>query len=72
FAPATMALFGGSGTVLGPVMGAIIITTAFEILFTSQLPVRLTIIGALLVLVGLFMPRGLVGLAPLRRRRPVP
>ncbi|MEM1936924.1 MAG: branched-chain amino acid ABC transporter permease [Candidatus Caldarchaeum sp.] len=72
FAPATMALFGGSGTVLGPVMGAILITTAFEILFTSQLPVRLTIIGALLVLVGLFMPRGLVGLAPLRRRRPVP
>lgn len=69
FAPATMALFGGSGTVFGPLVGALIITTSFEILFTTQLPVRLTIIGAILVVVGLFMPKGLVGLIPIRRSR---
>lgn len=69
FAPATMALFGGSGTVIGPLVGAVIITTAFEILFTTQLPIRLTVIGAILLAVGLFMPRGLVGLIPTIRRR---
>ncbi len=69
FAPATMALFGGSGTVAGPIIGAIIITTIFEILFTTQLPVRLTIMGAILVVVGLLMPRGLIGLTPRIRRR---
>lgn len=69
FAPATMALFGGSGSVLGPLIGSLVITTAFEILFTTQLPVRLTVIGLILVVVGLFMPRGLVGLLQNRRGR---
>jgi len=69
FAPATMALFGGSGTVAGPIIGAIIITTLFEILFTTQLPIRLTIIGVILMIVGLVMPRGLVGIVPRMRRR---
>jgi branched-chain amino acid transport system permease protein len=63
FAPIIMALFGGSGTLAGPILGAIIITTLFEFLFTIQVPIRLTIIGITLIIVGLLMPKGLLGLA---------
>jgi len=67
FAPATMTLFGGSGTLVGPLIGSLVINSAYELLFFSQLPIRLTIIGLLLMMVGLFMPTGITGILKSKR-----
>lgn len=68
----TMVLLGGAGTLLGPVLGTLIVILAFEYLQAfgqAQMAVYgLTIIGVLF-----FMPRGLAGLLRdvARRRGPV-
>jgi urea transport system permease protein len=55
---------GGRGTLYGPVAGAILVNYAKTYL-TGALPeVWLFALGALFVLVTLFLPRGLVGLRP--------
>lgn len=58
---------GGRGTLYGAIAGAILVNYA-KTYFTGALPdVWLFALGALFVLVTLFLPRGIVGL--LRRRR---
>lgn len=68
-----MVIGGGLGTVLGPVVGAILFTQLPEVLRFSD-EWRLVIYGAILVLLVRFLPRGLWGstTAALRRfgRRP--
>src|SRR4029453_1892705 len=55
---------GGRGTLYGAVAGAILVNYA-KTFFTAALPeVWLYALGALFVLVTLFLPRGLVGLWP--------
>jgi urea transport system permease protein len=55
---------GGRGTLYGPVAGAVLVNYAKTFL-TGALPeVWLYALGALFILVTLFLPRGLVGLRP--------
>ena len=70
-----MVLVGGKGTLIGPVIGAVFITLVDEYLRSAQ-QLRLSIFGILVILVVLFLPRGLVALpeligrvAPARRGR---
>lgn len=59
-----MVLVGGKGTLIGPVIGAIFVTLADEYLRSAQ-QLRLSLFGILVILVVLFLPRGLVGLPDL-------
>jgi branched-chain amino acid transport system permease protein len=65
------AIVGGMGTLWGPVAGALVLHVLAEAtrnLF-GQLPgINLVIYGALLVLIVMFLPRGLAGLASRKRR----
>lgn len=71
---AIIAMLGGAGTLLGPVVGAVLLTGASE-LFKDKFGERhLLIYGALIVVVVLFLPEGIVGGVQqhLRRRRKPP
>lgn len=57
----TMVLFGGSGTIIGPVVGAMIIQLMNELLRNLQ-EYYLIFYGVFLLIVILFMPNGLVNL----------
>ncbi len=65
---------GGRGTLYGAVVGALLVNFA-KTYFTGALPeLWLYALGALFVLVTLFLPQGVMGLAAQlkRRRRPAP
>jgi len=60
---------GGRGTLYGAVVGAFLVNYA-KTYFTAALPsVWLYALGALFVVVPLFLPRGVVGALAMRRRR---
>ena len=67
-----MAIVGGRGTVAGPVIGAILIVAFDEISLTwfGGSEVNLAITGALMVLILLFFPSGIVGTLRERNRLP--
>jgi branched-chain amino acid transport system permease protein len=54
-----MAVFGGPGTVLGPVVGALILSTISEILATKVTSVASMFFGIVIVIAVIFMPRGI-------------
>lgn len=64
--PIVMSLLGGVGTVAGPVAGALILTAINETLWSHFPKVHTVFFGAVIVLVVLFLPRGLIYL--FRRR----
>jgi branched-chain amino acid transport system permease protein len=61
-----MAVFGGSGTVLGPLLGALLLSSVSEVLATQLATLAELFYGVIIVLVVLFMPKGLFDL--IRRR----
>jgi branched-chain amino acid transport system permease protein len=61
-----MVLVGGKGTLLGPLLGALLVTFLEEYLREAK-ELRLSIFGLAVMAVVLFMPRGLMGFL-LRRR----
>jgi branched-chain amino acid transport system permease protein len=66
---AIVAMLGGAGTVVGPIVGAIVLETASEIFKNIFKEAHLLIFGILLVVVVLFLPGGIVGtLTRLMRR----
>jgi branched-chain amino acid transport system permease protein len=65
-----MALFGGKGTVFGPVLGAVVLFIAQEIVWARYPYVHPLLFGALIVMVVLLMPRGVLGLLQQRYRLP--
>jgi branched-chain amino acid transport system permease protein len=65
--PIVMAMLGGSGTVVGPILGAFLVDVIREVLRLKTPYLALTIYGVMLVLVGIFLPGGLA--APRRWRR---
>jgi branched-chain amino acid transport system permease protein len=71
FWPVIYSIFGGLGTIIGPIIGTVILTVVWEGLKGFGLTyARFIIIGALLILVVIFLPRGLVSLPEeIRRRR---
>lgn len=63
-----MTVIGGKGTIAGPIIGAVVINYLLETLrFLQQY--RLIIYGAVLFLVILFMPSGLMGLIQLIKEK---
>ncbi len=62
--PITMAMLGGSGLLIGPVVGVAFLTLVQELLWTQLGVLRLAALGLVLAAVGLFMPGGLVRLPP--------
>ena len=56
-----MAMLGGKGTVIGPIIGAIILYGIQEIVWVQLPQAHLIAFGVFLILVARFMPRGLVG-----------
>ena len=70
---AIVAMLGGAGTVLGPIVGSVVLETASEIFKNTFKEAHLLIYGVLLVVVVLFMPGGIVGtLTGFLRRREMP
>jgi len=67
---AIVAMLGGAGTVLGPIVGSLVLETASEIFKNTFREAHTLIYGLLLVVVVLFLPEGIMGtiLRFLRRR----
>lgn len=64
-----MALLGGKGTLLGPVVGAIVFQITKEVFWTYLLGWQRVALGILIVIVAVFFPEGIVGYAEERSRR---
>jgi branched-chain amino acid transport system permease protein len=62
-AMALMSMLGGKGTVIGPLVGAVLLYTAQELTWVNFPTAHLIAYGLFIVLVARFMPRGLVGFA---------
>lgn len=58
---ALVAIIGGRGTLLGPTIGAALLTVAAELFRNVFAEANLLIYGLLIVVVVLFVPRGLLG-----------
>jgi branched-chain amino acid transport system permease protein len=58
--PIVMTILGGAGTVAGPVVGAIVLTAINETLWSHFPQIHTLFFGAVIVLVVLFLPRGLL------------
>lgn len=65
-----MVLFGGKGTVWGPVLGAVALFVIQEIVWARYPYVHPLLFGAIIVAVVLLMPRGVLGLLQLKYRLP--
>jgi branched-chain amino acid transport system permease protein len=82
FTPLIMSVIGGLGTVLGPIIGAVILISTQQLLALPSItdalqsalggffpgvadvgpPISLIIIGVVLVLIVIFMPKGVISL----------
>ena len=65
-----MALFGGKGTVWGPVVGATSLFVLQEWVWAHSLYLHDVLFGAIIVVVVLFVPRGVLGVLQQRYRLP--
>ena len=60
---------GGRGTLIGAALGAIIVNYAKTVFTIGALaPYWLFVLGAMFVLVTIFLPKGVLGLLPKRER----
>jgi branched-chain amino acid transport system permease protein len=64
-----MALFGGTGTVFGPVLGAALLSITNEVIGAKLLYTYLLMLGFIILFVIIFLPRGIVGLISLKRTK---
>lgn len=70
FWPIIYSITGGLGTLSGPIIGTIVVTLLWDSLNAMGLTyARFVIIGVLLVLIIIFLPRGLVSLPDMIRRK---
>jgi branched-chain amino acid transport system permease protein len=65
-----MALFGGQGTIWGPVLGAVALFVFQEMVWARFLYLHEFFFGALIVVVVLLMPKGILGVIRERYRLP--
>jgi branched-chain amino acid transport system permease protein len=56
-----MVLFGGKGTIWGPVLGAVLLFTLQEMIWARFIYLHQLLFGAIIVAVVLLMPRGILG-----------
>lgn len=64
----TMLVIGGLGTMWGPILGTTVLT-GLQVSLVDYPGIQLTILGAILLLIVVFVPGGLVGLLSSLRRR---
>jgi branched-chain amino acid transport system permease protein len=64
--PIVMVILGGVGTVAGPLVGALILTAINESLWSRFPQIHTLFFGAVIVLFGLFLPRGILWLLATR------
>ncbi|MBV7484758.1 branched-chain amino acid ABC transporter permease [Bordetella sp. BOR01] len=78
FAPMTeltviaMVLLGGMGTVFGPLVGAALMSVVNEVLWARLPEIYLALVGVIILIAVLYMPRGIVNYAQRRAWRWVP
>ena len=65
-----MVLFGGKGTVWGPVLGATLLFVFQELVWVKFIYLHQLLFGAIIVAVVLMMPRGVLGLLQMKYRLP--
>jgi branched-chain amino acid transport system permease protein len=65
--PVAMALLGGSGLLWGPLVGAILLSVGIQVLILNLTMLQFTIIGLAILLIGRFMPGGLLRVRALQR-----
>jgi branched-chain amino acid transport system permease protein len=65
-----MALFGGKGTIWGPVLGAASLFLLQEMVWARFLYLHQVLFGAIIVVVVLLMPKGILGILQERYRLP--
>jgi branched-chain amino acid transport system permease protein len=63
-----MAMFGGPGTVFGPLIGSFILSSVYDLLAASISTAAALLFGLVIVIAVIFMPRGLIDLAAGLRR----
>jgi branched-chain amino acid transport system permease protein len=63
-------LFGGKGTVWGPVLGAVVLFVFQELVWARFIYLHQLFFGAIIIAVVLLMPRGVLGLLQIRYRLP--
>ena len=56
-----MIVVGGMGTLLGPILGAVLVYIPYELLLRILPQGQAIVIGVVVIVVALFVPRGLVG-----------
>ncbi|MHB8741864.1 MAG: branched-chain amino acid ABC transporter permease [Sulfuricaulis sp.] len=61
-------IFGGSGTVWGPILGAVIVMMSREVLWAQFPAAHTALLGILLLVAVLFMPDGLLSIGRSRHR----
>ena len=65
-----MVLFGGKGTVWGPVLGAACLFVLQELVWANFIYLHQLLFGAIIIIVVLFLPRGILGVLQQRYRLP--
>jgi len=68
FDPLLIAFIGGAGTVIGPVIGAVVFVLLKELFATHLGQVNVLIFGIVFIITVLFLPKGIVGMAGLFRK----
>ena len=63
FLPVLMAMFGGMGNLVGPVLGAVGFTALRDYLVTAYPNAFMLIFGVVLIIAIVFMPNGILGVA---------
>lgn len=58
---ATMVIIGGRGTIMGPILGAMLLTVLPEVLRSAG-ELQFVLYGLMLMIVVVFMPKGLIGI----------
>ena len=64
-----MSLFGGTGSVFGPVLGAVLLSITNEVIGARLLYTYLLMLGFIILFVIIFLPRGIVGLISFTRAK---
>jgi branched-chain amino acid transport system permease protein len=64
-----MAMVGGAGTVIGPVIGAVLISIISEVLWNQFMSIHQMMLGILLILVVIFLPKGIMDIFLFRREK---
>lgn len=70
--PIVMALLGGVGTVLGPVLGAVVFLALEELVWRRFLYIHAGLLGLIIVVLIYFVPRGLLAVRRRALVRPYP